>query len=156
VRRLDPVVDVMRAGSALESLDESLWPTRMAAKVLSGFSVLAMLMTAAGLFGLMAHHVEQRRHEIGLRMALGSTSEAVARVFLMRGARLAAVGVVLGIAAALALTRLMAGLLSGVSSSDPWTYGGVAVVLMLVALLSSWAPARRAARVDPISALRGE
>jgi len=156
VRKLDPVVDIMRAGSALELLDESMWPTRMAARVLSGFSLLAIIMTAAGLFGLMAHHVEQRRHEIGLRMALGSSPEAVARVFLMRGARLAAAGVVLGIAAALAVTRLMAGFLSGVSSSDPWTYLGVAAILMFVALLSSWAPARRAARVDPMSTLRSE
>ncbi len=119
VRKLDPVVDVIRAGSARESLDESLWPTRMAARILSGFSLLAMVMTAAGLFGLMAHHVEQRRHEIGLRMALGSSSEAVARVFLMRGARLAGSGVVLGIASALAVTRLMAGFLSGVSKQRP-------------------------------------
>jgi putative ABC transport system permease protein len=154
IRRLDPVVDTSRLGTFEEALEQAIWPTRMAVQHLSGFSVLALLLTATGLFGLMANLVEQRRHEIALRMALGATGREVTRLFLKRGARLAATGIVLGIGAALAVTRMMAGFVSGVSTADPWTYCAVALLLLAVALLASWAPAHRAARVDPISALR--
>jgi ABC-type antimicrobial peptide transport system permease subunit len=116
--------------------------------------LLALLLTATGLFGLMAQLVEQRRHEIALRMAVGATTAEVTRMFLNRSTRLAAVGIVVGTATALVLTRMMAGFVSGISTADPLTHGSVAVLLLAVALLASWAPARRAARVDPIAALR--
>jgi len=154
VRRLNPVVDTSRLGTFQEALDQAIWPTRMAVQYLSGFSLLALLLTATGLFGLMANLVEQRRHEIALRMTLGATATEVTRLFLSRGARLAAVGIALGTAAALVVTRLMAGFVSGVSTSDPSTYGSVAALLLAVALLASWVPAHRAARVNPITALR--
>jgi predicted permease len=154
VRRLDPVVDTSRLGTFQQALEQAIWPTRMAVQHLSGFSVLALLLTATGLFGLMANLVEQRRHEIALRMTLGATAAEVTRLFLGRGARLAAVGIVLGIGAALVVTRLMAGLVSGISTADPLTYCSVALLLLAVALLAAWAPAHRAARVDPLAALR--
>jgi ABC-type antimicrobial peptide transport system permease subunit len=147
-------VDTSRLGTFQQALEQAIWPTRMAVQHLSGFSVLALLLTATGLFGLMANLVEQRRHEIALRMTLGATAAEVTRLFLGRGARLAAVGIVLGIGAALVVTRLMAGLVSGISTADPLTYCSVALLLLAVALLAAWAPAHRAARVDPLAALR--
>jgi hypothetical protein len=154
VRRLDPVVDTSRLGTFKEALEQAIWPTRMAVQHLSGFSLLALLLTATGLFGLMANLVEQRRHEIALRMTLGATANEMTRLFLGRGARLAAAGIVLGIGTALAVTSMMAGFVSGISTADPLTYCSVALLLLAVALLASWVPAQRAALIDPIAALR--
>jgi predicted permease len=154
VRRLDPVLDTSRMGTFEEALGQAIWPTRVAAQNLSSLSVLGLLLTATGLFGLMAQLVEQRRHEIALRMTVGATAGQVTRLFLGRGARLAAVGIIVGAAATLLVTRLMAGFLSRVSPSDPLTYASVFLLLLLVALLASWAPAYRATKVDPILTLR--
>jgi len=124
--------------------------------LLSTFAGLAIVLASVGLYGVIAYLVAQRTHEIGVRMALGARSRDVLRMVLAHGLRLVAVGVVLGLAGALALTRFLAGQLYGVRPTDPLTFVAVTALLALVALAATWLPARRAARVNPMVALRAE
>jgi len=119
-----------------------------------GFAAAALALAAVGICGLMTHSVTLRTQEIGIRMSLGAERRDVLRLILGQAARLAAAGVAIGIAASLAITRLMSSLLFGISATDPFTFIGVAVLLSFVALLASYVPARRAMRVDPMVALR--
>src|SRR5262249_24817875 len=124
--------------------------------LVSGFAVLALLLAGIGIYGVIAYSVMQRTHEIGVRMALGAGRWDVLRLVVGEGVGLALVGVVLGLGAAIGLTRLMATLLFGVGATDTVTYGGVAAVLLTVAILASYLPSRRAMRVEPVTALRAE
>ncbi|MGH9498940.1 MAG: ABC transporter permease [Terriglobales bacterium] len=135
---------------------ESVLRRRFAMLLLSIFSGLAMLLAAIGLYGVMSYTVSQRTRELGIRMALGAQKEDVLKLIVRQGMRLAGLGVLLGMVASVALTRLMAGLLFGVSARDPITLGAVAVLLSAVAWLANYVPARRAAKVDPMVALRYE
>ena len=120
------------------------------------FGSAALLLAGIGIYGLMAYSVQQRQQEIGIRMALGAAPDAVRRMVVVEGMRLALIGVALGLAGALALTRLLTGFLYGVKPWDPVAFGAVAVLLSVVALFATYVPARRATRVDPVIALRYE
>jgi predicted permease len=124
--------------------------------VMSFFAGVAFFLAALGLYGILAYAVEQRVREIGIRIALGADARGILRLIVTNGMGLAAAGAVIGVPAALALTRLMGGLLSGVTSTDPVTYVAVLVALGLSALLASYVPGRRATRIDPMTALRTE
>ena len=156
VRGVDPGQPV----SDLKTMDSrialSLGPRRSAVTLLTVFAVMALTLAAVGLFGLVRYNVAQRTQEIGVRMALGATQTDVLRMVLGEGLWLALAGVVGGLIAAFALTRVLAGLLYGVSATDPLTFAGMAMVLTTVALFASWLPARRATRVDPLVVLRYE
>jgi predicted permease len=120
------------------------------------FAGTALLLAAIGIYGLMAYSVEQRTQEIGIRLALGAEYSDVRNMIVFQGMRLALVGVVIGVAAAFGLTKLIASLLYGVQARDPLVFFGVPVMLSLVALIAVWVPARRATRVSPMDALRCE
>ena len=124
--------------------------------LVGSFAALALILAAIGIFGVVSYSVTQRTHEIGIRMALGASQENVLGMILKQGARLAALGVSIGVLAAFALTRTLRGLLYNVGASDPWTFAAVAMILVAIALIACYIPARRALHVDPLVALRYE
>jgi len=134
----------------------SLAQQRFNMLLLGLFAALALILAAVGIYGAMAYAVNQRRHEIGIRIALGARRSDVLRIVLGDGAKIALFGITSGIAGALVLTRLMASLLFEVKPTDPATFARVAILLALVALAACYIPARRAMRVDPMVALRYE
>jgi putative ABC transport system permease protein len=129
---------------------------RLAALLIGVFATVALLLAAVGIYGVMSYTVAQRTQEIGIRMALGAEREHVLRLVLRSGSALALAGIVIGLAAAFGLARLVAALLFETSAADPPTFSAVPVLLFAVAILASYLPARRAARVDPMAALRYE
>lgn len=135
---------------------DSVASQRFSMILLAVFAALALVLASVGIYGVISYVVGQRAHEIGIRMALGARREDVLRLILGRGGKLVGIGIAVGLVAALGLTRMMASLLYGVGATDPLTFGGVAVLLSLVALAACYIPARRAARVDPVVALRYE
>jgi predicted permease len=137
-------------------ISEALATQRFSMILLAGFAALALVLASVGIYGVISYVVGQRTHEIGIRMALGAERSHILRLVLTGGGKLALAGVVSGCLAGLGLTRLMNTLLYGVRSSDPLTFAAVAIVLTLVALAACYIPARRAARVDPMVALRYE
>jgi putative ABC transport system permease protein len=120
------------------------------------FAGTAMILAAVGIYGLLSYSVSQRTHEIGVRIAVGALRRDVLKLVMGQGVRLAAVGLAAGVLGALALTRLMASLLFGVTATDPATFATVAPLMMAVVLLACFVPARRAMKVDPMVALRHE
>ena len=129
---------------------------RFTSLVMSFFAIIAFFLAALGLYGILAYSVEQRVREIGVRVALGADKREIFRLIIGNGMRLTLLGVAVGVPVTLALTRLMSGMLSGVTSADPLTYVAVVGMLLISALLASYLPARRATRIDPIVALRAE
>ncbi|MBZ5500470.1 MAG: ABC transporter permease [Acidobacteriia bacterium] len=139
-----------------EIISEIVSAQRLAFLLLGVFAFLALALAAIGIYGVNSYLVSERTHEIGVRIALGAQPSDVSRLVLGHGARLAGIGVIVGVVAAFALTRLLSSLLFGVSATDPLTFVGVAILLTLVAVAACYIPARRAMRVDPLVALRCE
>jgi putative ABC transport system permease protein len=156
VRALDRNVPITAIQTMKERAAEVTSRTRFIAVVLGLFAGLALLMAGIGIYGVMAYSVSARTHEIGIRMALGAQTGDVLKQVVRQGMRLALTGLLIGLMASLALTRLMKGLLFGVNPTDPWTFSAITLLLASVALLACWIPARRATKVDPLVALRHE
>ena len=156
VATIDKDQPVFEVHTMQQLVDDSISTRRLTLVLLGIFSALALLLSAIGIYGVMAYSVALRTQEIGIRMALGAQQKDVLRLVIGQGARIAFFGVAIGLAAAAALARLLSTLLFSVSASDPLTFAAVAVLLMAVALIATYVPARRALRVDPIVALRYE
>ena len=137
-------------------VSESLRQRRFNLVLLVSFAVLALVLAGIGVYGSINYSTRQRTHEIGLRMALGAQPRDVLRMVVGHGLVLALVGIGIGLIASFALTRLMKGLLFGISATDPITFAAISLLLTLIGLLASWIPARRATKVDPLVALRYE
>ncbi|MGZ4983486.1 MAG: ABC transporter permease [Chthoniobacterales bacterium] len=156
VQQLDPSISVYAMKTLKDHMGTSLFPARMAAIALGSFGVLALILAAVGIYGVMSHVVAGRTREIGLRMALGAQFSDVQKLILKQGMLLAVIGSLGGLLVAFGGARMMKSLLYGVSASDPITFTCVALLLLGIALLACWFPARRASRVEPMIALRAE
>jgi putative ABC transport system permease protein len=155
VRALDAELPV-NFRTLREIFSSSLDHRRFSLIVFAVFAAVALALAVMGIYGVMAYAVAERTREIGVRVALGATVGDILRLVMGQGGRLIAVGVMLGVAGSLALTRLLASLLFGVSATDPLVFAAVALLLAAVAVLACYVPARRAAKVDPMIALRCE
>ena len=154
VQALDPNLPLIGVSTISEMTARVLWAPRMGAVLLTLFGSLALLLAAIGVYGVLSYSVSQRTNEIGLRMALGARPRHVLWLVLKQGMTLVGVGLVIGLGCGFVATRLIAGLLYGVSALDPLTFLCTPLLLAFVALLAGYLPARRAARVDPLTALR--
>ena len=154
VQQLDKNLAFTNTQTVQQILGQGLWPARMGAALLGLFGALALILASIGIYGVLAYSVAQRTSEIGLRMALGAQPHQVLRLVLRQGMLLALIGAAVGILVALPVARLASGLLYGVSATDPITYAAITLLLMGVALLACYLPARRATRIDPLVALR--
>jgi putative ABC transport system permease protein len=156
ISSLDPALAIYGVATMNHLMSELSQGRRFVLILVGVFAVVAIVMATVGLYGVIAYSVTQRRQEIGIRVALGARFADVTRLVLRQGAALAIAGVALGLGAALAGGKLVAGLLFGVSARDPGVFAAVAALLAVVALAASYVPARRAAAVDPVEVLRGE
>jgi putative ABC transport system permease protein len=156
IRSIDPDQTITSVFTFDDVMNEAVARPRLLTVLLALFGGLGLLLGSLGIYGVLAYLVTQRRREIGVRLALGATGSDVLRLVVGRGVALAVVGVVIGLAGALALTRFMQGVLYGVEPTDPLTFALVALGLLGIAVLASWLPARRAASVDPAVAIRYE
>jgi putative ABC transport system permease protein len=150
---VDPSVALTNPGTMQQLVDQSLADRKLTMNLLLAFAGLALLLASLGVYSVMAYSVAQRNAEIGIRMALGASAEMVQKMVLRHGMTLAGVGLAIGLAAALMVTRLMSTLLFDVGASDPLVYLSIVTLLSAVAALACWLPSRRAARVDPVRAL---
>jgi putative ABC transport system permease protein len=156
VAQLDPELPVANIASMDQVLSDSVSPQRFSAVLLGTLAGVGLLLATVGVYGVLSYEVSRKTREIGIRVALGAARTDVLALIVGQGARLLLLGVIIGTAAALLLTRLMSRLLFGISSSDPVTFASVTLFLLAVALLACYIPARRAAKVDPMVALRCE
>ena len=154
VQSLAPNLAITNVQTIHEIMSQALWAPRMGAALLTLFGVLALVLAGVGVYGVLSYSVNQQRHEIGIRRALGAQEAHVLRLVVGQGLRLAVVGLVVGLLLAALFTRMLASLLFGVSSTDPWTFLSVTTILALVAVIACYVPARRAIQVDPLVALR--
>lgn len=154
VRAAGPQVSVYDVRTGRKIIDQALFAAKIGVGLLSVFGLLALGLASVGLYGIMAYSVNRRKREIGVRMALGATPESVLRLILKQGMSLVLAGVMIGLAAALAVARLLERMLYGVSASDPISVAAAASMLLAVALMACYVPARAASRLDPLAALR--
>jgi putative ABC transport system permease protein len=155
-RALDPNLPVYRVTTLEDHFTAVLTPQRLLTNLISGFGLLALALAGAGLYGLLAYSVEQRRQEIGVRIALGAQRADVLKLVVLHGMKLTLLGLIIGLPASYGLAKLMKSYLYGVSLTDPLTFAVISVTLLAVALFACYAPARRAAGVDPLHAIRHE
>ena len=155
-REMDPEVPVGGVGTVEQLVAESISRERFSMLLLAIFAAVALTLAAIGIYGVMSYSVAQRTHELGIRMALGADASAVRALVLRQGMGVAGIGLVIGVALAVGMTRLLEGLLYGVSVTDPAIFVGVPLLLGGVALVSNYLPALRASRGDPLVALREE
>jgi putative ABC transport system permease protein len=139
-----------------ERVDSALAPLRFPLQLLGAFAALALVLSAVGIYGVTAYGVAQRTREFGVRIAIGAQAADVLRMVMGSALRLAGLGVAIGLVSALLIAQALSSLLYGVSARDPLTYAAISLLLTLVALFASFLPARRATRVDPMTALRAE
>jgi putative ABC transport system permease protein len=156
IHKIDPSLPVVHVTTLDSLLDQTVAPRRFSTVLLGAFALLALVLAAVGIYGVMSYVVSLRINEIGIRMALGAQPRDIWRLIVGSGARLALAGIAIGLAGALALTRLLSSLLFEVRATDPITFAAVALLLAAVALLACYVPARRAMRADPMFALRYE
>jgi ABC-type antimicrobial peptide transport system permease subunit len=153
---IDPALPLNTVETYGQLIRDNLTGLMYAAGSLSLDGVIALMLAAIGIFGVMANLVGERTREIGVRLALGARREDVLRMILRRASWLTGTGVCAGLVMAYALARLVSNLLRGVSPDDPLVFSGIAATIVLIALLASWLPARRASRIDPMVALRDQ
>jgi ABC-type antimicrobial peptide transport system permease subunit len=156
LRSIDPDVATANVRIMESYLSESIAPRRFNLRLLTIFSIAALLLAATGVYGLISYSVSQRTPEIGIRLALGASRQNIFRIVLGQGLRLVVIGLVLGFVGALALTRLIRGLMFGITPSDPLTFITVSLILIAFSLLAACLPALRATKLDPLRALRSE
>jgi putative ABC transport system permease protein len=153
---MEPNLPITGAATLEEATSFGLLPQRVAVWVAGGFGVVGLLLACIGIYGITAFTVMQRRREIGVRVALGATRDGVLRLVVGQAMRMAWLGVLLGLTAAAAVTQLLASLLYGIRPLDPASFSLGAALFTVLALVASWLPARRAASVNPVDALRSE
>jgi putative ABC transport system permease protein len=156
LQSVDPTLPVSAAQTLNETVTASLAERRFSMEMVALFALTALLLAGLGIYGVISYMVSERTHEIGIRLALGADRMSVVKMVLRQGLRLATAGAAVGFVGALIVSHLMTGLLYGVRPTDPLTFAGVALLLIGVALLACYIPARRAIRVDPLVALRYE
>jgi putative ABC transport system permease protein len=156
VRRIDPEIPPSQIRDMSTVLSASVSDRRLIMVLMGSFGVLALLLAAVGLYGVVSYSVAQRTREMGVRIAIGASRSSVLSLVVGEGLRLVAVGAVLGLLISLALTRWMATLLYAIGPRDATMFAAAAVTLLITGLLASYVPARRATRIDPVNALRAE
>jgi len=156
LRMLDPDLPLLQPQDLTTRIAQTVANRKLALRLLEAFAILALVLATLGVYSVMAHLVAFRTSEIGLRMALGASPGVVMRMVLGHGRKLTLAGIAIGIAGALAVSRLMQQMLFEVNPADPWVYLALSVALLLVTESASWFPARRATRIDPVIALRTE
>jgi ABC-type antimicrobial peptide transport system permease subunit len=156
IQAVDPALPVFGIRTFASMVSDSMMPHRFSAQLMGAFALLALILAAVGIYGVLAYRVGQRTREIGVRMALGAKAGSVVRLVIADGLRPIAAGMAIGLAGSLVLNRLLAQLVYGVSTSDPLVLAAVAFFLLLVALLASCIPAWQATRIDPMLALRAD
>ena len=155
-RSIDPSVMLWRIRAMDDLMDDYLAPRRLSLRLVQGFAAVALALALIGIYGVLSYTVSQRVPEIGLRIALGARRGEIVRMMIASGARLGLIGIAAGVAVSLATSRILNGLLFGVERTDAVTYASVITLMLVAALLACAIPAMRAARVDPLSAIRAE
>jgi putative ABC transport system permease protein len=156
VQSVDPRLPVSDAQTLEKTVSASLSERRFSLQIIALFALTALLLAGLGIYGVISYIVGERTHEIGIRVALGAQRRNLLRMILGQGLGLASAGAAIGLIGAVIVSRLMSGVLYGVRPTDPLTFAGVSVLLMSIALLACYLPARRALRIDPVIALRHE